>query len=259
MKKLLTALAGFVMFAMTVSADFGRVEMGAGVWDNKPSGALTYVEDNTGVNGSYTSDEKSNSSAYVWLLIKHPIPILPNLRVEYTTLKDEGKASGSFEDFKIEDIASGAIDMTQYDAVLYYNILDNLAWTTLDLGIDVKFIDTKFDASGSLDLADGAGFVNTSYSVSETLALPMIYARVRVEIPATNIGIEADGKYVTYEDSTVSDYRVKIDYTFDFVPVIQPAIEVGYRVQKFELSYNDDQTKLDLDFSGVYAGLMLRF
>lgn len=254
MKKLLTTLAAIGMLASTLNADFGRVEMGVGSWQNTPSGSLNYTESNTGVKGNYVSQEKSNSSAYVWLLVKHPIPILPNLRVEYASISDEGEADGKFNDFAITGLATGNIDMTQYDAVLYYNILDNLAWTTLDLGLDVKIIDTQFKAKGTID-----GIPNDTYTVSQALTLPMAYARVRVEIPMTDIGLEVDGKYVTYDGSTVSDFKAKIDYTFDFVPVVQPAIEVGYRVQSFDLTYNDDQTKMKLDFAGVYAGLMLRF
>jgi len=254
MKKILMAFSCGLLCASVANADFARVEMGGGIWDNKPSGKLAYFEKGTGASGSYVSSEKSNSSAYAWLLVKHPIPVLPNLRVEYTTLSDEGVADGKFQDFRITGIAKGKVDMTQYDAILYYNILDNLAWITLDLGLDVKFIDLDFKAEGTIDT-----IANSSYTVNETLPLPMAYLRARVEIPGTDIGIEADGKYVTYDGSTVSDYRVKVDYTLSFIPVVQPAIEVGYRMQKFELSYDDDQTKLDLDFSGIYAGLILRF
>ena len=255
MKKLLTTLAAIGMLASTLSADFGRVEMGGGVWENQPSGGLNYSDKNNPTFvGNYSSSEKSNSSAYVWLLVKHPIPILPNARIEYTTLSDEGTASGQFQDFKFDVPGKGNIDMTQLDAILYYNILDNLAWITLDLGLDVKIIDTKFKAEGTLD-----GVANTSNTVNQAVTLPMGYARARVEIPVTNIGVEVNGKYVTYDGSTVSDVSIKVDYTFDFVPVVQPAIEVGYRMQSFDLSYNEDQTKMKLDFSGVYAGIMLRF
>jgi len=247
MKKLTSLFASTALFATLASADFARVEMGGGIWDNKPSGGLTY-DDGSGAQGSYTSSQKSNTSAYAWLLVKHPVPVLPNLRLEYTTLKDEGSADGTFEDFTI-NAGTGTIEMTQYDAVLYYNILDNLAWITLDLGLDIKFINLEFSAQDTL----------TNESINETMPLPMGYVRARVEIPGTDIGVEADGKYVTYDGSTVSDYRVKVDYTLDFVPVVQPALEVGYRAQKFELEYNDKQTKFNLDFSGVYAGIMLRF
>jgi len=253
MKKLLTALTAMITASSIASADIARVEMGGGVWDNKPSGTLTY-NDGSGITGSYTSNEKSNSSAYAWLLIKHPVPVLPNIRVEYTTLKDEGNADGSFKNFTITGVAKGSINMTQYDAILYYNILDNTAWITLDLGVDVKFIDLDFKAEGTID-----GIPNDSYSVNEATPLPMGYLRARVEIPGTDIGLEADGKYITYDGSTISDYRVKVDYTLGFIPVVQPAIEVGYRAQKFELRYDNDQTKLNLDFSGIYAGIMLRF
>ena len=254
-KKTLTVLALSAAFFSAANADFGRVEMGVGSWDSKSSGALNYQDAAVpGAKGSYTSNEKSNSSVYVWALIKHPVPIIPNVRLEYSTLSDEGEADGEFADFKITGIATGNIDITQYDAALYYNILDNTFWTTLDVGLNVRFMDTEFLAKGTID-----GIPNTDYTVSETLALPMGYVRARVEIPATNIGLEVDGKYVTYDGSTISDYRAKIDYTFDFVPVIQPAIEVGYRVQKFDLTYNDDQTNMDIEFAGIYAGLMLRF
>jgi len=252
MKKILTAFTSMALLATLTNADITRVEMGGGVWNNKASGGLDYREG--GITGSYKSDEKSHSSAYAWLLVKHPIPVLPNLRLEYTTLQDAGSASGSFKDFTITDFATGEIKMTQYDAVLYYNILDNTMWTTLDLGVDVKFINLDFTANGIID-----GIPNNSYTVNETLPLPMGYARLRVEIPGTNIGLEADAKYISYDGSSVSDFRAKVDYTFDFVPVVQPAVELGYRAQKFDIKYDNERTKLALDFSGIYAGVMLRF
>jgi outer membrane protein len=92
-----------------------------------------------------------------------------------------------------------------------------------------------------------------------TFALPLLYARARVEIPSTDIGLEADIKYITTGDSTVYDARAKVDYTLDFVPVIQPALEVGYRAQKIDIDESGVDAKLDIEFSGFYAGLMLRF
>lgn len=254
MKKIVNILGGTAMFCTLLSADFSRVEMGGGIWNNTPSGNLLYSE--SGAQGEYTSQEKSSTSAYAWLLVKHPVPVIPNLRLEYTTLEDKGTASGSFQDFSVNGLATGEISMTQYDAVLYYNILDNTAWITLDVGLDVKFIDLDFTANGNIQVMNQT---LGSYTQTETVALPMGYARLRVEIPGTDIGLEADGKYITYDGSSVSDFRAKVDYTFDFVPIVQPAIEVGYRAQKFDLEYDDTKTTMELDFSGVYAGIMLRF
>jgi len=146
--------------------------------------------------------------------------------------------------------------MTQFDVIPYYNILDNTAWITLDLGLDLKVTEIKYQADGVVI----PGIADTSYTDSVTTVIPLLYVRGRVEIPATNIGLEADLKYVSYNSNTIYDARAKVDYTLDFIPVIQPAIEVGYRVQKIKLE--DDgagSAKADLDFAGAYAGLMLRF
>ena len=253
MKKILTTLAVGAMLATTASADLSRVEMGIGAWEQTPKGAITYEDVAT---ASDTSTEKESTSAYAWMLIKHPIPILPNIRLEYASLESDGEATGTFEDFTVSG-GSSMFEMTQYDVIPYYNILDNTGWVTLDLGLDLKVIDMDWTVN------DVTGWSSSIYTDSETVVIPLIYVRTRVEIPGTNIGLEADGKYITYDDSTIYDIRAKVDYTLDFIPVLQPAIEVGYRVQKFDLSDDGDAAgstaKIDLEFSGVYAGLMVRF
>lgn len=250
MKKVLYTLACGALLASNAMADMARVEMGAGAWMQESKGTATYTDG--GADGSYISSEKDSSEPYVWALIKHPVPVLPNLRLEYVSLKDSGVASGQFKDFDITSASTVlSYDVKQYDIIPYYNILDNTAWITLDLGLDIKIIDASYTAAPSAPFA--------GYSDSITFAVPLIYARTRVEIPATDIGLEADIKYITTGDSTVYDARAKVDYTLDFVPVIQPALEVGYRVQKIDIDESGVDAKLDIEFSGFYAGLMLRF
>jgi len=174
------------------------------------------------------------------------------LRLEYVSLEDSGTATGRFEDFDIGGVNTSMFyDMKQYDIIPYYNLLDNTAWITLDLGLDIKVIDISYDVDPLIPFV--------GYSGSETLAIPLLYVRTRVEIPATDIGLEADVKYVTTGDSTVYDIRAKVDYTLDFIPLIQPAIEIGYRIQKMDIDESGVDFKIDLEFSGVYAGVMLRF
>ncbi len=257
MKKILTAFVCGAILTTVVTADLARVEIGGGVWSQSPSGEMSYSDD-SGASGAYTSDKKDDTSAYVWMLVKHPIPVLPNLRLEYTGVKDSGVVTGKFKDFTAPANASASVELTQYDVIPYYNILDNTFWMTVDLGIDIKILETNYKADGVI-LDSTLSVAN--YDDKITLALPLAYLRARVEIPGTDIGLEADGKYVSYDGSTIYDARAKIDYTLSFIPVVQPGIEIGYRVQKFDLKYEDgsDVTKLKLDFSGIYAGLMLRF
>lgn len=253
MKKILTALACASLMAATANADVARVEMGVGAWAQSPSGEISYTD--SGANGLDKSDESQETQAYVWALLKHPVPVIPNLRLEYVNIKNSGAATGTFKEFT----ASGgktSLEMTQFDVIPYYNIIDNTAWITLDLGLDLKVTQMKYQADGVVI----PGVASTSYSDSATVVIPLLYVRGRVEIPATNIGLEADVKYVSYNANTIYDARAKVDYTLDIFPVVQPAIEVGYRVQKIKLE--DDSAgsaKADLNFAGLYAGIMLRY
>lgn len=257
MKRLLISLLFGGLFASVVSADLVRVEMGVGGWAQSPSGDMSY-EGIFNAKGTYTSDEEAETDIYAWILIKHPIPILPNLRVEYVNVKDSGVITGSFKDFTVPGASTtGSLEVTQIDIIPYYNILDNTAWITLDLGLDLKVLNIDYKAQGVN--VNGIGLEDYDDTVS--VVLPLVYARGRVEIPGTDIGLEVDGKYVTYDGSTIYDARAKVDYTFSFIPVVQPALEIGYRIQKFDVKYEDspDETLMNIDFSGVYAGLMLRF
>lgn len=250
MKKIFSVIACGAILASSASADFTRVEAGAGVWMQTPKGTASYTDG--GANGSYISSEKDSSEPYVWMLIKHPIPILPNLRLEYASIKDAGTATGQFKDFNIGGASTTlSYDMKQYDIIPYYNILDNTAWITLDLGLDIKIIDASYSAAPSGAFA--------GYSDSAMLPLPLLYARARVQIPTTDIGIESDIKYIAVGNSKVYDFRAKVDYTLNFIPAIQPAVEIGYRAQKIDIDDNSVNAKLNLEFSGFYAGMMVRF
>lgn len=250
MKKILTGFVCLAGLSTFVHADFLRTEMGVGAWNTEPTG---FIEGKSyGFRGVDNADEEKETNLYAWVYFKHFVPIIPNLRVEYVDMTSTGKASGTLSGTTIgvDNVAYTKISMQQIDVIPYYNILDNTFWATIDIGIDLKFVDVSY-AINSVDYPQG-------YSTAESVVFPLLYARGRVEIPTTEFGIEADVKYVEYEDNIVYDIRAKIDYTFDISPVIQPAIEVGYRIQK----YQSDETKeigLELEYSGVYAGVMLRF
>jgi outer membrane protein len=245
MKKILSIVALSALMGTASYADIARVEMGAGAWMQTPSGSADYTAVSGG--GSDTMDKTQKTSTYVWALVKHPIPVVPNLRAEYTNISSTGVASGTWG--SVTGGGNSSLDMQQIDVVPYYNILDNTFWTTLDLGIDVKIVDLDFKVDGA----------SSTYEYKKSLLIPMGYARARVQIPTTGIGLEADVKYVAYGSSTFSDTRAKVDYTFKSFPIVQPAVEVGYRAQKLKIDASSADIKTDIDFSGFYAGLMLRF
>ncbi len=246
MKKILTSLVVGAILATVANADLSRIEMGAGSWLNTPSGGGVTSSDSDRLlrlDGEYQSDESASGEFYFWMLIKQPVPVVPNIRLEYTTIEDQGKTTGT-HDGDSYDNEDTDIRIRQYDLVGYYNLLDNTAWTTLDLGLDLKVISSR----ANIDSKD--------YTYKDSMVIPLLYARTRVDVPATNIGFEADVKYITDGDSTMYDIRAKVDYSFDFA-MTRPALELGYRMQKFDI--DDHGTKMDLDYGGIYAGMMLRF
>ena len=194
----------------------------------------------------------------MWIFIKHPIPILPNIRLEYADIKFSGTSTGGFEwdDNIYEAGTSSTTELTQIDAILYYNILDNTGWTTLDLGVDIKYIDASIKANGTvLGLQE-------SFNESEKLVLPLAYGRLRFEVPLTGIGFEGDVKYVTYKDSSMLDYRIKADYTLMDVLPFDIGFEVGYRFQNIDFTSDDFSginSNLDIDIDGYFAGAVVRF
>jgi outer membrane protein len=248
-----------ILFSSVVNADLFRVEMGAGGWNQAPSGSVIQSDSIGGViDGQYRSNENDTTNAYVWMLLKHPIPIVPNVRLEYAKLNDDGKSKGTFDNFSTPAESPSTIDVSEYDIIPYYNLMDNLLWTTIDLGLDLRIQTTKFKAQ-DVEILDMAVPTYATYEDDTTILIPLVYARVRVEIPMIDVGLESDVKYITYSGSTVYDIRAKVDYTMSFIPVLQPGLELGYRVQKFDVTSDDDNTKTDLTFSGIYGGLTFRF
>ena len=256
MKKQLIAATLAALTSGMAQADFLRVEAGAGIWQSEPSGKLTYKASGgtETINAADDLGYKQENVSYLWLNVKHPVPVLPNFRLEYTDPAFEGNTTKSVS---WNGISYGAntyskLAVKQTDVVLYYNLLDNTFWATLDLGLDVKLADFSYK------LSDPANIL-TGYNESASLVIPLLYARTRAQIPGTGIGLEADLKYISLGNTTVYDARAKVDYTFTAVPVVQPAIELGYRTQKFSVDEADYDVNTDIDFSGIYGGVMLRF
>lgn len=217
MKIFLTIFASITLLTSFANADMFRLDGGAGVWMQTPKGGMGRLD---------VSDEKTTVQPYVWAYLKHPIPIIPNLRAEYVGMDTKDTDS---------DIA-----FKQFDIIPYYNIVDNLFWITLDVGLDFKIID---------------GAKETRGTIASVELFPLGYLRSRVQIPFSGVGFEMDGKYISYSHTEIYDARIKIDYTFEGY-VVSPAFELGYRVQKIQTD-KFFRSKVDLDFSGIYIGVIL--
>ncbi len=229
-----------LLFWMQSQADMIRIEAGGGIFNAQGSGSIGY--DDTPVLDLDTLGHGSNNNLYLWAMLKHPIPILPNARLEYTEIYSDGTAP--LDGSGTEVLSS--LDLKQYDLTLYYNLLDNTFWMTLDLGLDLKYIESSYQINGLKGHSDNS---------DSTWVL--LYLRSQIEIPTTGLAFEGDIKGFSYDDETLYDARLKMVYTFESVPVVQPGIELGYRMQKLDLELGP--LKTDVTFKGFFAGVVARF
>ncbi len=239
MQKILTICFILIFPFASASADTLGLYVGGGSWNHDPSGNFSSTQ-----TGSSTIDIKSDlnvgkkSESYVWMAFEHPVPFLPNIRLEKSSLSNTGNASTTYN-FNGNSSASGAFEATldSTDAILYYRLLDN--WVNLDLGLDVRKIDGRFAIGSEVS------------SVSATV--PMLYASAAFDLPLTGLSVGADYKVVSYSGSTYNDMRIRAAYEFGVV-----GVEAGVRSTKIKIS-DVDNINTDLTFKGVMVGAFLHF
>jgi outer membrane protein len=227
------------------SADILSFAIGGGVWNETPEGNIIQPSNAT----TPTVDVKNNlfwteeSQAYLFATLEHPVPILPNVRLMYTSLDHAGNGNTSFEFDGVTYSGNVANDFTieETDLLLYYEVLDNVV--SLDLGLNIRLLDISFNIN------DGVN--TTTESVGGTV--PMIYGMVG-GTPWPGVMLSAEANYMSYSGSTLSDFNAKISYTTDFFV----GVEAGYRTQTIELDDVDD-TNANLDFKGPFIGAYVKF
>lgn len=262
--RLFMATTFAISIALTpLSADLWKIDTGAGAWDSAATGTITSTVNETLYFKDDLSAHESVQNGYFYLSVKHPLPILPNLRLEYTDVSTSGNSTevGTRSTSLPQNITIAAsavkssLSMTQYDTVLFYNLLDETLGMTVDMGLDLKYLMTDYRVDGV-------------YESSDSTMIPLVYLRGRYDLPRTGLGVEGDIKYITDGSSTVYDLRLKVDYVLEFLPVLHPGVELGYRLQQFTSDGEESSlvgpilsgdTDTDIGFSGVYGGLTVKF
>ncbi len=243
MKKLLTL--GIVLSSLSMADVIGG-EINIGFYNHAPSGTATYEGDTVDIEDDLKwSDE---SDVFFKAYLEHPLPILPNIKVGYTSFSHEG--SGTVQEsfiwggttFTANDNVDSSFDMDMYDITFYYEILDN--WLNADIGLNVKYIDGTIDVASTLQ----------DESTDFTLPIPMLYAKARVDLPTTDLSFQVEGNYVTYDGHTLYDFEAGVRYGL----MMGFGVEAGYKTMQLTIDDIDD-TSLDADFSGLYGKVVWDF
>ncbi len=238
MRKFVSAFGlGLALFSTAASADFLGIYAGGGSWKHDPSGDFS---GNTGtpidITGDLNSDAKSET--YAWVAFDHPLPLIPNIRLEKTALSQSGNL-GVTAGRNFNGAVSGASSITldSTDSILYYRLLDN--WVNLDFGLNLRKIDGGFSIG------------NETVNFSESI--PMLYLAAQFDLPFSGFSVGTDVNVVSFQGSTYNDVRLRALYEMGVI-----GFEVGTRTTTLTLD-DVDGINADLKFSGLMLGMFLHF
>jgi len=227
-------------------ADMIGGEINIGYYNHAPSGTAQYKGDVIGVEKNLKWE--SEGDMFVKAYLEHPLPVIPNIKVGYTSFGHEGSGSvkSAFkfggQSFNLNSNIDTTFDLEMYDLTLYYELLDN--WINVDAGVNVKYID------GALSVKSATQNESTDFQVP----IPMVYAKVRFDVPTTDLSFQAEGNYISYDGNTFYDAEVGARYTL----ALGLGFEAGYKTMKLEIDDIDDLS-MNADFSGAYGKLVWDF
>ena len=237
-KLLILIFAAITIVSNSARADFLGLYAGAGVWNHSPSGGFQSTQpgsDNIDIENNLGMSKETEGYAYI--AVDHPVPLLPNVRLEKTALTHNGNASIplGFNGQTVTGNAVASLDST--DLVLYWRLLDN--WVNLDIGLTAR----KFDGEFTIG--------STTVDVTETI--PMLYAAAQFDLPFTGLSVGGDINIISAGGNSLTDTRIRILYEFGVI-----GVEAGLRTTTIELNDVDNVTT-NIDFDGIYAGAFLHF
>ncbi|NQD38534.1 TIGR04219 family outer membrane beta-barrel protein [Permianibacter sp. IMCC34836] len=243
-------LAGTLPLSAQADTIFG-VYAGAARWSQEYSGNFASETNGTAtsidVEDDLAIDDSDGNS--LWIALEHPVPVLPNIRIERNELKSDGSnvlsraITYDGDTYNASTTVVTDFDLSHNDYVLYYEVLDN--WVNLDLGLDIKQFDGKIRLSGS------------GQSSEEVLdaPVPMLYVAAKFDLPLTGLSFGGQASGISAAGVTVKDIRFNVAYQFAF----GLGIEAGQRNMSIEIDPDEEDVSGDLEFKGNYVAATFHF
>ena len=250
---MLRSLTAATVFSLCTAAPLATADTlfgiyaGAANWQQEMSGGITSGSSDIDVANDLGIEDDSSNMFY--FAVEHPLPVLPNARLQYTSLSMPGDSVLSRDvefngsNFVISDQVTTDVELTQADAVLYYEVLDNVV--SLDLGVAARWVDGYVAVASSTDGAR-AEFKGV---------LPMLYGKTRIALPFSGFWLGAEAQGLAYEGNQLLDANVQVGWESR----IGLGAEFGWRAFSLELDEYDDITQAELDIDGPYLGLNYHF
>jgi outer membrane protein len=240
-KLILVAGSVLLMSGTTATADVLGVGATVGYWNSDLSGEAGKNGDLVDVENDLdlSSDSNANLEAY----FEHPVPILPNVRLNYTRIKQsgDGELSTGYDGVLPGVPVESELELTQFDATLYYEVLDN--WVNLDAGLTVRNLD------GELTVRELGGDVSRT-EISGTV--PLAYLAARFDLPLTGLSVGGQANVVSYDGDSIRDLNAYGQFQLSAV-----RLRAGYR--EISIDYEDSDDRLDVELGGPFISAGLTF
>lgn len=246
MKKLLPVLLFAAAFPLPASADFLGFNAGVDLWAHKPSGTISYggtdndLKDDLGLG--------SKTEAGLWVSFEHPVPLIPNVKVAYqkVSTSGDGTLKATFGESGNSITAGTAVHseltLDQLDAILYYELLDNVV--SVDAGLNIKYINGNAKVTGS------GKTVNKDFAAP----LPMLYANASVALPFTGLSVGVQGSFIGYSGNHLSDFTVGASYE----SAIGLGATVGFRRESLKVK-DVSNVNIDTTIDGPFGAVFYHF
>jgi len=235
-------------FSQISHADFFDVYAGASAWQPSLSGGIQSQGGVVDVDAQLDINE--DTGGIVHFAFEHPIPFLPNVRGQYTSLSVDGfngALTAQFDfagiPFELNDQVSTFADLSHFDGTIYWELWDFIA--EVDVGITGRVFNGEIDIISEL--------AQSTAEVRFEPIIPMFYGKAGVKIPFTGLSAAVTLNALDFEDIALYDVTARVNYEV----VLGLGVEAGYRI--FELEADDGDVFADLSVDGFFAGISYQF
>jgi len=264
MKKISLILAGLLSVAsadvFSLSAGYGYEQQNIGGYVKSDKSKNYFgeksVDPNTNPFVGYFG-LKDKTHPYFWVKMIHPLPILPNIKFQYTKYETSGHSNyiaGNITIFGDVSINTPVFDadtymsIDSYDATFFYELKPVFADIEVGLGLD--YWKGKFKI---YDNTNDRYVVNSSGSV----VLPYLYGHLE-SMQFFGFSVIGNAKVAKVGDKHHYDLIGALKYTIDIPGPVNPFVKVGYRYK--EAYYEDENDNITtLNFSGGFLEIGAKF
>ncbi len=243
------------LFLTSLHADIIGGEVSLGVYAHTPSGSASYSIPYMDQKATLADIEKTfgwenGQDLLFQAFLEHPAPLVPNVKLGYSRISYDGSGVPA-SDFtwggiiRFNGRIDSSFDLKMADFTAYYELLDNIA--EIDLGLTLRHL------SGSITVTPYSHLL--SEEVTFSAFTPMLYGKLRFNLPVSSLSFQAEGNGIGYDNTTFYDLSLGIRYEL-FVGL---GIEGGWRSVHLESGDLAEGFTLDLQSNGAYALIVWDF